>query len=247
MFPPKTSCQFDSDSDDDAEMTFANLSGCGKLIATAAGSCAQLWDASGNLQHTLQGHAGTVRHAAFSADSQYLLTASADSTARIWDCDSGRCMRILSGHQRALTLCAFSPTGLQAITAAHDGTLKLWDLADDITDGSHLECTLTLEADGGVVSSACFSPEGSRLLMACGSDTVRMFNTATGQMQLSFDGFHDDWVRSSSFSPDGLIIATTSYDGAVGIWHLGSSSWSRATSQLRRFRRCQCCCCALTL
>ena len=224
MFPPKSSSQLDSDSDDDCEMTFAVFSACGKLVATGAGSCTQLWDAFGNLKHTLHGHSGTVRHAVFSADSQYLLTASADSTARVWDCSNGRCLRVLSGHQRALTLCAFSPTGMQAITAAHDGTLKLWDLADEIADGSHAECSLTLEADGGVVSSACFSPEGSRLLMACGSDTVRLFNVTTGQLQLSFDGFHDDWVRHASFSPDGLIIATTSYDGAVGIWHLGCVS-----------------------
>ena len=221
MFPPKaSSSQLDSDSDDDSEMTFAVFSACGKFIATGSGSCTQLWDASGNLQFTLNGHTGTVRYAVFSADSQYLLTASADSTARVWNCGNGRCMRVLSGHQRALTMCAFSPTGLQVITAAHDGTLKLWDLADDITDGSHTDCTLSLEADGGVVSSACFSPEGSRLLMACGSDTVRIFNAATGQMQLSFEGFHDDWVRCASFSPDGLIVATTSYDGAVGIWPL---------------------------
>ncbi|CAE7611948.1 HET-E1 [Symbiodinium sp. CCMP2456] len=219
MFPPKaSSSQLDSDSDDDSEMTFAVFSACGKFIATGSGACTQLWDASGSLQFTLSGHVGTVRHAVFSADSKYLLTASADSTARVWNCGNGRCMRVLSGHQRALTLCAFSPTGLQAITAAHDGTLKLWDLADDITDGSHTDCTLSLEADGGVVSSACFSPEGSRLLMASGSDTVRVFNASTGQMQLSFEGFHDDWVRCASFSPDGLIVATTSYDGAVGIW-----------------------------
>ena len=224
MFPPKASSELDSDSEDDSEMNFAHFSVCGKLVATGAGSCAQLWDAFGNLQHTLNGHTGAVRHAVFSADSQYLLTGSADSTARIWHCSSGKCMRILSGHQRALTLCAFSPTGLQAITAAHDGTLKLWDLADDMSDGSHMECALTLEADGGLVSSACFSPEGSRLLMACGSDTVRMFNTTTGQMQLSFEGLHEDWVRSLSFSPDGLLIATTSYDGAVGIWRLGCTA-----------------------
>jgi len=219
MFPPKpSSSDVGSDSEDEFEMAFAVLSRCGAFAVTGAGSCAQIWDSCGNLQHTLQGHSGTVRHAAFSADSQYVLTASADATARIWSCSSGRCVCVLRGHQRALHLCAFSPTGAQAITAAHDGSLKMWDLTDAPTDGSCLECSWTLEADGNVVSSACFSPEGSRLLVACGSETVRMFNVSTGQAQMSFGGLHDDWVRYASFSPDGLIIATTSYDGAVGIW-----------------------------
>ena len=32
-------------------------------------------------------------------------------------------------------------------------------------------------------------------------------------------------MRSASFSPDGLLIATASYDGSAGIWHLGFFGW----------------------
>eukprot|EP00435_Cladocopium_sp_Y103_P035578 s2624_g9.t1 len=201
MFAPNASSQWDSDSDDDTEMSFAHFSPCGKMVVTAAGYSTQVWDTAGKLRLTLQGHQGSVRCTSFSSDSRYLLTASSDDTARIWSCETGKCLRILQGHQGALNFCSFSPNSLKAITAARDGTVKLWDFEEGLEGASceelRTECSLSLEAEGGVVSSACFSPEGARLLMACASDTVRLVS-ATGQLQLSLEGLHEDWVRSAT-------------------------------------------------
>ena len=38
----------------------------------------------------LKGHTGYVRSAAFSGDGKRVVTASRDSTARVWDAESGR-------------------------------------------------------------------------------------------------------------------------------------------------------------
>ncbi|CAJ1407412.1 unnamed protein product [Effrenium voratum] len=221
MFAPNASSQWDTDSDDDTEMSFANFSPCGRYVVTASGFGAQLWDTSGNLLHTLHGHEGSIRCTAFAQNSRFLLTAASDDSARLWDVETGRCLRVLVGHQGALNYCTFSPTGEAAMTASRDGTVKLWEFEDldlGLGEALRVDCSLTLEAEGGVVSSACFSPEGSRLLIACASATVRLVHIATGQLQLSLEGLHEDWVRSANFSPDGLIIATSSYDGNVGVW-----------------------------
>lgn len=234
MFAPNASSQWDSDSDDDTEMSFAHFSPCGKLVVTAAGYCTQIWDTTGNLRFTLHGHQGAVRSSSFSADSRFLLTASSDDTGRIWSCQTGKCLRVLVGHQGALNGCSFSPDGLRAMTSSRDGTVKLWEFDEGIegTGGcdQHTECALSLEGEGGVVSSACFSPEGSRLLIACASDTVNLIHLATGQLQLSLKGKHTDWVRAASFSPDGLLIATASYDGSAGIWSASSGKCVRVLS-----------------
>ncbi|XP_022235017.1 target of rapamycin complex subunit lst8-like isoform X2 [Limulus polyphemus] len=44
---------------------------------------------------------------AFSADSQYVLTAHSDSHARLWSVSTGEVKREYSGHQKALTALAF--------------------------------------------------------------------------------------------------------------------------------------------
>lgn len=45
---------------------------------------------------------------AFSMDSQYVITASSDNNARLWNINTGENIREYSGHQKAITALAFS-------------------------------------------------------------------------------------------------------------------------------------------
>ena len=49
--------------------------------------------------------------AVFSPDGALIVSASEDATARIWDADTGECMRTLDGHWHAVMSAVFSPTG----------------------------------------------------------------------------------------------------------------------------------------
>jgi len=56
------------------------------LIASASGDrTVKLWQPDGTTVATLNGHSGAVNKVAFSADGQQVISASADSTAIIWD------------------------------------------------------------------------------------------------------------------------------------------------------------------
>ncbi|QYO61998.1 WD40 repeat domain-containing protein [Leptolyngbya sp. 7M] len=56
------------------------------LIASASGDrTIKLWQPDGTTVATLNGHSGAVNKVAFSADGQQVISASADSTAIIWD------------------------------------------------------------------------------------------------------------------------------------------------------------------
>jgi G protein beta subunit-like protein len=45
---------------------------------------------------------------AFSNDSQYVITGSSDTVARLWNINTGENVREYSGHQKAITSVAFS-------------------------------------------------------------------------------------------------------------------------------------------
>ena len=46
-------------------------------------------------------------------DAAYLVTASTDATARLWDLGSGEAIRVYSGHQKGLTSCALNDSAAE--------------------------------------------------------------------------------------------------------------------------------------
>ncbi len=168
---------------------------------------------SSNLALTLTGHSEGVRGTAFSPDRSLLVTASDDHTARVWDTDTGYCLRTLTGHS-AVNWVAVSPDGhLLATAGGGDGTVQLWDM-----DTGY--CLRTLTGHDGWVSGVAFSPDG-RLLASGGRDeTVRLWDPVTDNCLRTLTG-HDGWVGGVAFSPDGWLLASGGAavdDNTVRVW-----------------------------
>ena len=77
--------------------------------------------------HALDGHAEGVNRAAFSPEARRVVTASDDTTARIWDAATGRQITCLNGHTDRVRYAAFSPDGARIVTASADKTARIWD------------------------------------------------------------------------------------------------------------------------
>ena len=68
-----------------------------------------------------------VWSAAFSPDGSRIVTASGDSTGRIWDAASAKEVAVLRGHDSGVLSAAFSPDGSRIVTASGDKTARIWD------------------------------------------------------------------------------------------------------------------------
>mgnify|MGYP002629194182 CR=1 FL=1 len=107
------------------------------------------------------GHEWAVLSAEFSDDGKFVITASEDNTARIWDATNGKELSVLSGHTARVSSVAFAPgeNPTRAVTASQDGTVKLWDTQAN-------KEILTLDGHTREVTSVAFSPDGKYVLTA---------------------------------------------------------------------------------
>jgi dipeptidyl aminopeptidase/acylaminoacyl peptidase len=104
--------------------------------------------------------------AQFSPDGQRVVTASRDTTVRIWDAASGAPISEPMKHERDVTSAQFSPDGQRVLTVATDQT-ALWDAAiaiDKDTKEDILLLAELAEAAGGVTFEIVGQADNLRLL-----------------------------------------------------------------------------------
>ncbi len=76
---------------------------------------------------------------------------------------------------------------------------------------------LRLQGHKGAMTSASYSPDGTRILTTSTDHTARVWDSRTG-LQLAPSLDHDDEVVSGVFSRDGKRIATGTDGGEIAIW-----------------------------
>ena len=71
----------------------------------------------------LEGHTSYVYSAVYSPDGRSIVSASWDDTVRIWDSDTGECLRVLEGHTSTVRSAAYSPDGRSIVSASDYNTI----------------------------------------------------------------------------------------------------------------------------
>ena len=67
---------------------------------------------SSNTMCTTAGHQRWVWDCVFSVDAAYLVTASSDCSARLWDLSTGEAIRLYSGHHKSVSCCALNDSAI---------------------------------------------------------------------------------------------------------------------------------------
>jgi eukaryotic-like serine/threonine-protein kinase len=131
----------------DLAVQYAEFSPDGRCVITGSGSFwadarsagegegggeARVWDASsGQAISPPLKHKARVSHVAFSPDSRWVVTASADKTARVWDARSGEPISPPLEHEASVNDARFSPDGRRVATASNDFTARVWEVLSE--------------------------------------------------------------------------------------------------------------------
>ena len=174
-------------------------------------------------------HTAAIRSISIDTQGHYMLTASEDKTARLWDARSGNFLRIFRppigyGNEGRLYACALSPDGtVAALGGCTGGT---WNKPDSfkISFGSwegyayelkysiYLfststgELLLTIDHIETEVQDLCFSSDGEYLAVALAEDKgVRIIRMKDGVEVRKLIGYGET-VRKMAFSRSGRLV-----------------------------------------
>ena len=201
------------------------------LLVEAFGSAEGATESPKN-ERQMIGHKGKIFCMAFSPCGSYLVSASEDSTAAIWDVKTHRCLHTLAGHSKnheQLRVAWSSPkwkseclgddktssTNESPIlgTAGADGVVKLWEMQSDAATGStKWKCIAQKDhspdsaADENKKEGTTGDGEGEVDAIEAGEDEE------DESPQIYALQFIDDWA--------GHPVLLTSSDDFVNIWTL---------------------------
>ena len=168
---------------------------------------------------TLEGHSSIVKAVVLVLDGRRVLSASWDQTLKVWDLQTGECLRSLDGHTGCVQAVVVHPDGLRALSASDDKTLKMWDLDTG-------KCLQTLEGHSGPVTAVALDLDGRRALSGSNDRTLKLWDLRTGQCLLTLMG-HSRFIWAVAVHSDGRRALSGSRDRTVRIWDLQTGACLR--------------------
>jgi WD40 repeat protein len=162
---------------------------------------------------------GAVTAAAFDPAGRRLLTAGADGTAKTWDARSGTLLQTMAAGGPVAS-ASWARGGRVVVTGSTRGALRLWRARD----GRRLR---SFQAEVATpLAKAVVDPAATQVVTVSRDRFARVYSLATGHLTRSIP--HGGFVGAVAFSPDGRLLLTADYTGAVRLWEARSGKLVRS-------------------
>ena len=196
-----------------------SFSASGKTFAvgTADGKL-NLFDAKEQkLKKILKEHTLDITSVAFNPINDYIVTASKDGSAKVWDGNGSGSLFSLK-HDKAVNGAVFSPDGKMIATGSSDNTVKIWDAATG-------ELKKSLDADSKEVTAVAWSSDGKYIVSGGIGGKVIIWEAASGNKFAETD--FKNQVNSLSISPDVQYLACGGASKKISIWNIETKALAK--------------------
>ena len=166
-----------------------------------------------------------VMSAAYSRDTQRIVSASGDGTVRYWSFheETLRASRLNEGHLGVVTRVAFSPDQKRIVSGGFKGLLQLSHLGA----GGTVTNSVPLKGHQGYITSVAFSHDGRLIASGDSEGILRLWDarnaTAIGEPRKASEHHESTDFRTVSnvaFSQDGNLLVSTGSDGTLRLWNV---------------------------
>jgi WD40 repeat protein/serine/threonine protein kinase len=186
------------------------------LLFGSGDGTVRVWDADGRwgaLGNPLGGLTLGKHPVWASTDGRVVLSGGmSTSVLRLWEVETGICLRTFEGHAGAVLAVCMSADDTMAVSGSWDNTLRLWDVATG-------RCLRVFEGHTKPVNAVRMSDDARTVVSGASDNTVRLWEVATGRCLRTFEGHTGD-VRDVALTADGGRALSASSDGTVRMWQM---------------------------
>lgn len=114
------------------------------------------------------------KFATYSHDGKLIASLADDNSIRIWDAETGNCIKTLEGHENGVLCARFSPDGKYIVSGSKDKTVCVWELLSGV-------CVCTYKGHDASVVNVAFTSDGKHIISisddsASDDSTIRLWD-----------------------------------------------------------------------
>lgn len=159
-----------------------------------------LWDrANGRLLRTLIAHRGPVN--AVQLRGNLVVSASGDGVAKLWNLNSGHCIKEFPSKDRGLACVEFSLDSRTILTGGNDQVIYQFDANTG-------ELVRELRGHRGLVRSLHLDGPNNRVVSGSYDNSVKAYDLSTGKMIADFPSWTTSWMLSAKADYRRIVAAS---------------------------------------
>jgi len=196
-----------------------------RLFTAGRDSIIRCWNAekeSNQYMHSFEHHTDWVNSLVLCRNGKTLLSASSDTTVKVWDAYGGYCMSTLRTHKDYVKALAYARDRETVASGGFDKQIFLWDVnvLTALTATNNTVITSSLTGQKESIYSLAMNAAGTIIVSGSTEKILRIWDPRTCTKTMKLKG-HTDNVKTVLLNGDGTECLSGSSDGTVRLWSIG--------------------------
>ncbi|VDN07225.1 unnamed protein product [Thelazia callipaeda] len=171
---------------------------------------------------SMEHHTDWVNDIVLCCGGRNLISASSDTTVKVWNAQKGFCMSTLRTHRDYVRALAYACDIEMVASGGFDQLIYLWDVATltKLTALNNTVTTSSLIGNKDSIYSLAMNPSGTLIISGSTEKVLRVFDPRSCQKLMKLRG-HTDNVKAIIVNRDGTQCISASSDGTIKLWSIG--------------------------
>ncbi|KAK7864940.1 hypothetical protein R5R35_004930 [Gryllus longicercus] len=196
-----------------------------RLYSAGRDSIIRIWNCKNMKEPYIQSmehHTDWVNDIVLCCGGKNLISASSDTTVKVWNAHKGFCMSTLRTHKDYVKALAYARDREQVASAGLDRAIFLWDVntLTALTASNNTVTTSSLNGNKDSIYSLAMNPPGTAIVSGSTEKVLRVWDPRSCTKLMKLKG-HADNVKALVLNRDGTQCLSGSSDGTIKLWSLG--------------------------